>query len=1028
MKSARHPGRSAGRERGAALIITIFMLVLLTVASVAFFTRATANRSIENSRANKVLADQLARSGADYAAGLLLEEIAAGSTNITTNNGIVVYLPRAASNAVAQRVLAAGVGASDTNFANLLRQTTNGTHNTAAPAQNGRAVGAARWNAPFLLGGGGFTATNQLPAWIYVNRDGTATAAPTTNAVGRFACNVYDIGGLLDANVAGYPASVAAGSSNRAILKGSVAGAELSMIPGVSSADAFVRWRNTNTASSASGYVTAVTNAATNGFLRPAPDDHRLQSRQDLITAARNGTGGLSTNALPFLTTFSRALDAPSHSPAAGRPKVLPDRNLATVGQDDAFNPSLVGTRVTRAFTRADGRPAKPGEPLLASRFPLERLSLVAAAPGAVNDASDLYSFFGLTRSGASAPWVYNHGDAGRILRLDEVAAAGREPDFFELLQAAVSVGSLTQAGGENYSNRYLADFDKNLYYHVIQLGANLLDQYDTDSYPARIEFNGVEFSGIEDLPYLSRVWDKYFRSSANTNVIGLWLRPEVWNPHRQTPNTARPTVFRFVAEGAASFSVGHAAPVTGAPTRTYSPIRNFFSADPGITFSLNANNRGFRTPEFLKPGSGGATATGTDNVTGAVPFVGLHMGTIPAPFAQTSGIGYGGWWFSQPEISFYLQYRDPSGNWVTYDRFEDIVQGCGSGPGNSGPDVDWNVLTLLKADARSQRFGAAVTWEGAPGEQKATDNQPRTTPRRHFGRPGWRLVGKDRGAPGITLPFGEGYPGWSWVRVGGEYHLGGMDDNNTNAPSVRYADPDDVIRAADAAYASGSWGRMLDMNSNGTGTNSRPIVLNRPFRSVAEMGYAFRDVPYRSIDFFTARSGDGALLDAFSVGGNSAPLVAGKVNLNTRRPEVLAAVIAGAQADELTGTTSLTATNALAAANRLTAVTAINPLSGMAGIATNLMPALVAADLGPTENAAVKYRRESVARALAAAGDTRTWNVLVDVVAQSGKFAGGATGASNFVVEGESRLWASMAIDRYLGRPIAGQTEVINE
>jgi len=75
-----------------------------------------------------------------------------------------------------------------------------------------------------------------------------------------------------------------------------------------------------------------------------------------------------------------------------------------------------------------------------------------------------------------------------------------------------------------------------------------------------------------------------------------------------------------------------------------------------------------------------------------------------------------------------------------------------------------------------------------------------------------------------------------------------------------------------------------------------------------------------------------------------------------------------------------------------------------------------------------VKYRRESVARALAAAGDTRTWNVLVDVVAQSGKFAGEATGASNFVFDGESRLWASMAIDRYLGRPIAGQTEVINE
>jgi hypothetical protein len=1026
MKPLRPP--AAGR-RGSALIITISMLVLLTVAAVAFFSRATSQRTIENSRANQILAEQLAKTGADYDLGLLLAEIAAGST-ASTNNGTVVYRPTAATNAVPRRALAQSTMAADPHFANLLRQSTNGGHNTAAPSQNGRAVGPARWNAPFLLTGGGFTSTNQLAQWIYVLRDGTVAGAPSTNAVGRFACHVYDIGGLLDANATGYPDSIAPGTTNLAALKGTPAGADLSVIPGVTSANAFVRWRNTNSAGSAAGYLGAVTNAAAAGFLRPAAGDQRLQSRRDLIAMARDAGSGLTTNALPYFTAFSRALDAPCHSPAAGRPKVQ-DNKLATYGQEDAFNPSLVDTRVTRAFTRADGTPARPGEPLLASRFPLERLALLPAAPDAVGASSDLHRFFGLTRSSGSAPWVYDHGAGDRILRLEEVAAAGREPDFFELLQAAISVGSLAQSGGDNYSSRPVGGAERNLYYHIIQLGANIIDQWDSDSFPARIEFNGVEFSGVEDLPYLARVWDRYYRFRApNTNNIGFWFRPELWNPHRPTPSAARPASFRFVAEGAWAFSIGHAAPLTGAPMRTYSPVKYFSTGDPGIVFTTNANNGGFRNPGLLKPGAGGATASGNDNVPDpafpARSFVGLHAGTINAPTNTAGGEGYGGWGFAQPEISFYLQYRSPDGDWVTYDRLEDIVQTCGSGPGNSGPGVHLDVISLAKADARSQRFGAAVVIEGA-GEQKQTDNQPETTPRRNFNREGWGLVGR-QSVGFVTLPFGQNNPSWSWPPPASPdlYLFAGMEENAASGAGVRLADPDGVVRAADAAYASEASGRMLDTQNGAAGTNSRPLILNRPFRSVADLGYAFRDLPYKTIDFFTDKSGDAALLDVFTIRA-APPLVAGKVNLNTRRPEVLAAVLAGAPADELNPAATLTATNASAVAGRLTNVTSTNPLSSLAGIASNFLPAIAAGDLGAAENAAVKYRRESVARALAAAGDVRTWTVLIDVIAQSGRFAGG-TAPANFVVEGEARLWVSTAIDRYLGRAVAAQSEVIDE
>ena len=61
--------------------------------------------------------------------------------------------------------------------------------------------------------------------------------------------------------------------------------------------------------------------------------------------------------------------------------------------------------------------------------------------------------------------------------------------------------------------------------------------------------------------------------------------------------------------------------------------------------------------------------------------------------------------------------------------------------------------------------------------------------------------------------------------------------------------------------------------------------------------------------------------------------------------------------------------------------------------------------------------QKESVARALAEMGQTRTWNLLIDVIAQSGKYKPNApdlTG-SNFVVEGEKRYWLHISLGRDL-------------
>jgi hypothetical protein len=63
------------------------------------------------------------------------------------------------------------------------------------------------------------------------------------------------------------------------------------------------------------------------------------------------------------------------------------------------------------------------------------------------------------------------------------------------------------------------------------------------------------------------------------------------------------------------------------------------------------------------------------------------------------------------------------------------------------------------------------------------------------------------------------------------------------------------------------------------------------------------------------------------------------------------------------------------------------------------------------------KEQRQSIARALAEVGQTRTWNLFIDVIAQTGKYKPNApdlTG-SNFVIEGEKRYWLHIALGRDL-------------
>jgi hypothetical protein len=61
---------------------------------------------------------------------------------------------------------------------------------------------------------------------------------------------------------------------------------------------------------------------------------------------------------------------------------------------------------------------------------------------------------------------------------------------------------------------------------------------------------------------------------------------------------------------------------------------------------------------------------------------------------------------------------------------------------------------------------------------------------------------------------------------------------------------------------------------------------------------------------------------------------------------------------------------------------------------------------------------KETIARVLAEVGQTPTWNLIIDVIAQTGRYSPGATNinqANKFTVEGEKRYWLHVALGRDL-------------
>lgn len=247
--------------------------------------------------------------------------------------------------------------------------------------------------------------------------------------------------------------------------------------------------------------------------------------------------------------------------------------------------------------------------------------------------------------------------------------------------------------------------------------------------------------------------------------------------------------------------------------------------------------------------------------------------------------------------------------------------------------------------------------------------------------------------------------------------------DTNNETTWIEFAPPDPSLPARKAFGVDRNPSPELDAPPS----PAPVLVLNRSFRNVGELGYGYRNGT-TSLDFRSASSPDTTLLDLFTY--NTATPRSGSINLNTQNSNALNAIVRGAIIRDVTSATSGNPSYITQAAAAIVATNIISdpvngsatrPLLSRAGIGQ--LTAAARIGLGATEE-----EQELVARALAEVTQTRTWGLMIDVIAQSGRFSPGTTNLSRFVVEAEKRYWLHVAIDRLTGKIIDQQLEAVYE
>jgi hypothetical protein len=559
------PRRSS--NKAAALIIVLAFVVILTGLAVAYLSRATTDRQLAHTSFNDTDADLLARSALDIVVGDFKQEINNGSTP-TAVSGTTIFIPTSAANVVPMRSGNPTFAGNETNdpIPNLIRRSVypdalNGNPgvrsrasatNSTTVSANGRSVSLAKWNRHYLIpranpsdttgdstpisGVSGFTA----PDWVIVTREGVPsptpysgwdnvlkdpTAANTKYAVGRYAYAVYDEGGLLDINVAGYPSptpaatSLTAGPSVRDIgRKGVLAFADLTALPTNPSAIPITYMDGTaiNTLTGFRNYATmqlsgvsglnfptpsptpvarffnyfampnptpsfsplqigtskdfGIVNTVTTGSGSSLRTDQNFITRAELINVLKS-SGIANVNTLQYLGTFSRELNKPT----------LPLTPPVSTGWPSSFAKVVLPQRFYLGnLYNIWGSFGAGGPSWLAS-------------PPTTSQATNIQTYFGLQFAGAGGSGQCANQVRWKYVGQDSNPAATPRPDISPFPSNTTLLNTLDFFQYINYALFGVTGSDPNLAQHfppTLQIGASIIDQYDDDQLATGIYFN----------------------------------------------------------------------------------------------------------------------------------------------------------------------------------------------------------------------------------------------------------------------------------------------------------------------------------------------------------------------------------------------------------------------------------------------------------------------------------------------------------------------------------------------------------
>jgi len=511
MKSLLHSRDPS--SKGAALMIVLAFVVLLTGLSLAYFSRTGTDRQLAQSSFNDTTADLLARSALDIVVSDLKQEVLNDPTTATSAN-----------------IQPTRYG--DASIPNLIRRSFSGdpTNRTSsvssgAASANGRSISTTRWNSHYLIPRGNPsdtsinaspTPTFVVPDWVLVTAQGP-NSAPSPNAViGRYAFAVYDEGGLLDMNLAGYATGTAAagGGPNPSPTpwltnvgrKGILSFADLTALPAAPSTtlpqsqiNSIVGWRNYATtqqpasffpASNPSflgnqnrqdNYGSSLLDFGDPPYPTPCPvypftsvatdtsssrTDQAVMTRQELLKL--RSSLNFSQNALQYMGTFSRERNQPARDWYHIGSK-LPDR--FDIGMLNLVKPNPTGTPPSRGKGKGKGRGRYKG------------------------DAASILNLFGLqwVAGTGTDPTLVSYWNHWRYVGTPGVppnpnphipALRGGRNDFFQLLDYVI-----TQANADN------EDTSVNVV-DIMSLGASLIDQNDGTPAADDADVTGIHPTG----------------------------------------------------------------------------------------------------------------------------------------------------------------------------------------------------------------------------------------------------------------------------------------------------------------------------------------------------------------------------------------------------------------------------------------------------------------------------------------------------------------------------------------------------